>query len=305
MKRIALLSLLAAAALLSACSSSDPLSTASETAASGGTDGSVVVGSANFPENELLADIYAGALKGAGVDVSSKLNIGSREAYIAGLKDGSIDLIPEYTGGLLQYFSEGSTAKAPDQVYDAAKAALPAGLTLLDKAAAEDKDSLVVTKETADKYNLSKISDLSAVADKLVIGGPPEWRTRPDTGIPALKKTYGLTFQKFQPLDVAGPRSVQALKNGQVDVVNLFTTDPNIVANDFVVLEDDKNMFAAQNVVPLIRTDAAKGDVADTLNAVSAKLDTDTLAGLVKQVVADKKNAADVAQQWLSDNGLS
>lgn len=302
---------LAALTATTACgtSGSTPLDqptggTASGTAAAGtAAAGSVVVGSANFPESELLMNIYAGALKAKGVNVSTRPNIGSRETYIPALQDGSINLIPEYTGVLLQYFDKQATATAPDEVYAALQKALPTGLTVLAKAAAEDKDSIVVTRDTATKNKLATIADLQPVAAQFVLGGPPEFAQRA-TGVPGLKRVYGLTFKEFKPLDVAGPLTVQALKNGQVQAANLFTTDPNVAANDFVALQDPKSLFAAQNVVPLVAQSAATDQVKTALDAVSATLDTPTLAELVKQVVIDKKDASAVAADFLSQKGL-
>ena len=311
MKRTTLaLALTTVAALAaSACGSgggSDPLATGgATTSAPSGTagGGSIVVGSANFPENALLAEIYAGALKAKGVTVSTKLNIGSRETYIPALQDGSIDLIPEYTGVLTQYFAKTLKATDADGVYTELQAAVPDTLTVLDKSAAEDKDAVVVTKETAAENNLTSIADLQPVAKDLTLGGPPEWKTRP-TGVPGLKSVYNVEFKTFRPLDAGGPLSVQALKNGQVDAANLFTTDPSIAANGFVVLADPKSLFAAQNVVPLITKAKVNDTVSGALNAVSAKLDTPTLADMVKQVVVDKKDAAVVAKEFLTKNSL-
>jgi osmoprotectant transport system substrate-binding protein len=302
--RIAL-TVTAVAALMgvAACGSgsSDPLASAgSATKADAGT---IVVGSANFPENALLAEIYAGALSAKGVKVEKKLNIGSRETYIPALKDGSIDLIPEYTGVLAQYFNKNAKATDADAVYAELKAAVPATMTVLDKSAAEDKDAVVVTKATATKLGLESIGDLGPHAKDLTLGGPPEWKTRP-TGVPGLKKFYNLEFKTFRPLDAGGPLSVQALKNGQVDAVNLFTTDPSIAANGFVVLDDPKSLFAAQNVVPLITKSKVNDTISTTLNAISAKLDTPTLGELVKKVVVDKKDASVVAKEFLTQNGL-
>ena len=291
---------------LAACGSSgggSPLDQPTN-AGSAAPSGAIVVGSANFPESELLMDIYAKALEAKGVEVSTKPNIGSRETYIPALQDGSIDLVPEYTGVLDQYFNKSAKATDSQAVYDELKAALPTGLQLLDKSAAEDKDAVVVTKDTATKYNLKTIADLGPVAKDLVLGGPPEWKTR-ESGVPGLKKVYGLTFKEFKPLDAGGPLTVQALKNGQVQAANLFTTDPNVPANGFVVLEDPKSFFAAQNVVPLITKSKVNDTVSSALNAVSAKLDTSTLAGLVKQVVIDKKDAEDVASEFLKQAGLA
>ena len=297
--------LTAAAAMIgvAACGSgsSDPL--ASGGSSSKGATATVVVGSANFPESALLAEIYAGALSAKGVKVDKKLNIGSRETYIPALKDGSIDLIPEYTGVLDQYFNKNAKATAADAVYAELKAAVPATLTILNKSAAQDKDSVVVTKETAAKLNLKSIADLEPHAKDLTLGGPPEWKTRP-TGVPGLKKVYNLDFKAFRPLDAGGPLSVQALKNGQVDAVNLFTTDPFIADNGFVILDDPKSLFAAQNVVPLITKSKVTPTITASLNAISAKLDTATLGQLVKEVVIDKKDAAVVAKEFLAKNGL-
>ena len=297
--------LTAAAAMIgvAACGSgsSDPL--ASGGSSSKGATATVVVGSANFPESALLAEIYAGALSAKGVKVDKKLNIGSRETYIPALKDGSIDLIPEYTGVLDQYFNKNAKATTADAVYAELKAAVPATLTILNKSAAQDKDSVVVTKETAAKLNLKSIADLEPHAKDLTLGGPPEWKTRP-TGVPGLKKVYNLDFKAFRPLDAGGPLSVQALKNGQVDAVNLFTTDPFIADNGFVILDDPKSLFAAQNVVPLITKSKVTPTITASLNAISAKLDTATLGQLVKEVVIDKKDASVVAKEFLAKNGL-
>jgi len=288
---------------VAACGSgtSDPLASGGSTGSAAA--GTIVVGSANFPENALLAEIYAGALTAKGFKVQKKLNIGSREAYIPALKDGSIDLIPEYTGVLAQYFNKDAKATDADGVYAELKAAIPATLTILDKSAAEDKDAVVVTKDTATKLNLKSIGDLESKAKDLALGGPPEWKTRP-TGVPGLKKIYNLDFKTFRPLDAGGPLSVQALKNGQVDAANLFTTDPSIAANGFVILDDPKSLFAAQNVVPLITKSKVNDTIASALNAISAKLDTATLGELVKEVVVDKKDAAVVAKEFLTKNSL-
>jgi osmoprotectant transport system substrate-binding protein len=299
------LALTASAAMLAvaACgsASNDPLASGGPTTTPGA--GTIIVGSANFPENALLAEIYAGALTAKGVKVETKLNIGSREVYIPALRDGSIDLIPEYTGVLDQYFSKNAKATDSAGVYAELKAAVPATLTVLDKSAAEDKDAVVVTKETAAKLGLKSIGDLQSKAKDLTLGGPPEWKTRP-TGVPGLKKLYNLDFKTFRALDTGGPLSVQALKNGQVDAVDLFTTDPSIADSGFVILDDPKSLFAAQNVVPLITKSKVTAVISDALNAVSAKLDTATLGGLVKEVVVDKKDASTVAKEFLTKNSL-
>jgi osmoprotectant transport system substrate-binding protein len=299
-----------AALTMTACGGSDnPLSsnTPNQQPASGGAvakPSKVIVGSANFPENALLAEIYAGALSAKGVTVEKKLNIGNRETYFPGLSDGSIDLIPEYTGVVLQYINKTATETSPDDVYNALKKALPQNLTVLDKSAAEDKDAIVVTKETADKWSLKSISDLKAHAGEVTFGGPPEIQRRPD-GLPGFKKNYDIEFKDFKALDAGGPLTVNALKTGVVQAADIFTTDPSIKVNNFVVLDDPKNNFAAQNVAPIINASKASDEVKQALNAVSAKLTTDVLIDLLTKLNApDKPDAAKVAADWLASAGI-
>ena len=301
--RLVLATAVATSALaLTACGGggSNPLAAPAATPAASDT---IVVGSANFPENVLLAQIYAGALTAKGVKVSTKLNIGSREAYVPGLKDGSIDLIPDYSGNLLTYFDPKATQVSSDDVFAALQTTVPAPLEVLPQSTAEDKDAVVVSKATATKYNLTSIGDLAAVGNKIVLGGPPEWKTRP-TGVPGLKAKYGITFKSYKSLDAGGPLTINALKKNQIQAGDIFTTDPNIVSNGWVALEDPKNLFAAQNVLPLINKNKATPTVTSALNAVSAKLTTPVLADLVKQVIADKKDPEAVAKTFLSTNGL-
>jgi osmoprotectant transport system substrate-binding protein len=265
--------------------------------------GSITIGSAAFPENVLLADIYAGAMSAKGVKVSKKLQIGERPVYIKALQDGSIDMVPEYSGSILSYFDKSATATAPDAVYAALQQKLPTTLAVLNFAQAQDNDTIVVTQDTAKKYNLRTLADLCPVAGQLTLGAPKQFETRPD-GVPALKSIYGISFKAFKPLDVGGPVTVSSLKNGQVDAADLFSTDPAIKGNNFVALTDSRNQFAAQNIVPLATKAKITQTIADAANAVSAKLDTDTLAGLVAKVQNDKQDPEAVAKAWLSQNGL-
>jgi osmoprotectant transport system substrate-binding protein len=292
--------------VVTACgSSSNPTAPAGGggTSASNVPSDTIVVGSANFQENVVLADIYAEALKAKGVKVTTKLNIGSRETYIPALKDGSIDLIPEYSGVLLQYFDKTATAVSSDDVLAALLKAVPAPLGVLDQSKAEDKDAIVVTKQTADKYHLSSIADLAAVANKLTLGAPPEFQTRPD-GIPGLKQTYGVTFKTFRKLDAGGPLTENGLKNGQIDAGDIFTTDPLIAKNGWVVLADPKNLYTAQNVLPLLNTSKASENVKAVLDAVSAKLTTDDLVQMNEKVQLDKQDPVAVAKDWLANANL-
>jgi osmoprotectant transport system substrate-binding protein len=301
------LALVSAALVLTACGGGgNPLNNGSgQSSGAAAPSGTVVVGSANFTENQILAEIYAQALQSKGVTVEKRLNIGSRETYYPGLQDGSIDLIPEYTGVLLQYLNKQADQTKPDDVYSALQSALPSTLTVLDKSAAEDKDAVVVTKDTATKLNVKSIADLAPQCGQLSFGGPPEFQQRPD-GIPGIKKTYNCTFKEFRSLDAGGPLTVAALKNGDVQAADLFTTDASILANNFVVLDDPQSNFAAQNVVPLVNKAKASDTVKQTLNAISAKLTTEGLTALNAEAAGDAKPSPEtVAKNWLSKNGLA
>lgn len=299
--------LLAAVVPLAACGGgADPLAPATSpgagsTGGSTGAAGSVKIGSADFPEAALLGEIYAQALEAKGVTVTRQFNIGSRETYLKAITDGEVDVLAEYTGSLLNFYDKNAKVVQPDEVYAALQKVIPQGLTVLDKSAAEDKNSLAVTKETANEWSLKAIPDLAAHQAELTIGAPPEFKTR-QQGLVGLKSVYNITPKEFRPLQ--SQATVEALKNGQVKAANIFSTDPSIAANGFVVLEDPQSLFGSDNVVPLVRADKADS-VKDALNAVSAKLDTTSLADMVKQVVVDKKDASEVAKTWLAGAGLS
>ncbi len=293
---------LTGALALSACgggSDADPLSNDATKAPSD----TIIVGSADFPENNVIAQIYAGALTAKGVKVSSKLNIGSREAYLPGLTDGSIDVIPEYTGNLLLNYDPKAEQSTADDVYTALKAKLPSGLTLLEKSGAQDSDTYTVSKETAAKYGLKSIKDLAPHAKDLTLGGANTLQTRP-YGVPGLKEKYGVTFKSFKVLDPGGPLTIKALKSGTVDVADVFSTDVNIVNNGWVSLQDPEEMIPAQSVTPLINKAKVTPTVSDALNAVSAKLTTQALLDMNKQI-SDGADPSTVAKDWLSKNGLS
>ena len=298
------IALLAASILgLTACGSgSDPLASDSPAAsASGGSGQPIVVGGANFSESTLLAEIYAGALRAKGLNATTKPIIGSREIYLRALEDNSVQVFPEYTGALALFYDKAFTGTDPEEVYAHVKEVIPDTLVVLDKSVAEDNDSIVVTKQTATEKGLTKIDDLAPVAGDLSLAAPPEFKERPQ-GIPGLEKTYGVTFGSFRPL--TGQGVVQALKNGQVDAANIFSTDPAIAANEFVQLEDTKKLFGSQNIVPLVRADRAD-EVRDALNAVSAKLTTESIAQMLKQTDIDKKDPKAVAEEFLTANGLA
>ncbi|MEU3416812.1 ABC transporter substrate-binding protein [Streptomyces sp. NPDC006658] len=296
---------LAATALLAGCSSSDDK--ADNPLTGGKADGdSVVVGSNNFPESTLLADIYGEALKAKGIKVTYKPNIGSRETTYGLIKNGSLSVMPEYNGALLAHLDKKATPKTLEETGDAINAKLDSRLTLLEPASAQSKDSVTVNAATAEKYHLtdgSSIADLKDIAKDLVIGGSPEFQTR-QQGLAGLKSVYGLEFKSFKALDTGGPLTLAALKQNAVQLADIFSTDPNITKEKFVVLQDPKNLFGFQNVQPLARKGALPKKGVDALNAVSAKLDTKTLLDLDTQVQADKKDPLDVARAWLKSAGL-
>jgi osmoprotectant transport system substrate-binding protein len=295
----------------SPAASSQPAASTSATSASsnplsgGSSSGSVVIGSANFPENEVLAEVYALALKAKGVKVTTKLNIGAREAYYPQIEKGTISIIPEYNGTLLSVEVDKASAAKTTAAVDAELAdKLPSTLTVLNPASAQDSDSVTVTQATAARYHLKSIADLKAHASQLVIGGPPEFKTRID-GLVGLKSTYGLTFKSFDPLDESGPITLAALASGKVQAADVFTTTPQILSDKLVSLSDPKFNFAAQNVIPLVYKPALTSTISDTLNAVSAKLTTSALLALDVKVITDKENYTTAAQDWLKSVGLS
>jgi len=278
---------------------------------SGGDDGgggeTIVVGSANFPENELLMQMYAQALEDAGVSVETKPNIGAREVYMRAFEDGDIDLLPEYNGALLSYLVAPKTVPqdvtSPDDVHAELQEHLPEGSETLEQAAAEDKDTLTVSQETAEEHDLETIEDVAPVAGELSLAAGPEFRERYQ-GLVGLKKVYGIEFGEFKPLDAGGPLTTGALESGDVDVANIFSTSSAITTNDWVVLEDTENLFLAQNIVPLIASDAVTPEVEEALNAVSAALTTDNLTETLAKVQVDKQDPAVVAEEFLTEEGV-
>ncbi|HGO4830780.1 TPA: ABC transporter substrate-binding protein [Klebsiella pneumoniae] len=263
----------------------------------------VIVGSADFPESQLLGTIYAGALEAQNIPVEKKLNIGSREVYIPALLDDSITLIPEYSGALLSYLDAKNAAHGSEDVARELAAKLPEKVKMLQISQAQDIDVLAVTQKTADKYKLKTIADLQPVASQLVLGGPAEWKTRHE-GLSGLRDVYGLNFKNFKVLDVGGPLTLSAMKNNQVQVADLLSTSPAIKKDRLVVLEDTKHLFAAQNIVPIVASEALNDAVTTTLNKVSAQLTTEDLIDM-NEKIAEFVSIDDIAHQWLVKHGFS
>ena len=288
--------LVAGSLALSSCSSSSPLSSATTSTAKT----TVTVGSAAFSENVILADIYGQALTANGFDVKYKLNIGAREVYIPALQSGEIDLLPEYTGNLLTYFKKDASANTAADVLNALKAAVPSGLAVLDPSNAEDKDSLNVTAKYAAKHNLKTIADLKN-AGPLALGSSPEFLTRP-RGMPGLVSLYGISGIKFTAIsDGGGPATLKALLDNTIQVADIYSTTPSILANKLVTLDDPKHLFTAQQVIPLVSASKNSTKLADVLNKVSAALTTQVLLELNTQVSGDSKtDPAQAVKDWLS-----
>ncbi|AFM19630.1 periplasmic glycine betaine/choline-binding (lipo)protein of an ABC-type transport system (osmoprotectant binding protein) [Mycolicibacterium chubuense NBB4] len=299
--RIAIALLLAL--MVSACGSSNPLGGGEVS----GDLKSIKVGSADFTESKILAEIYAQALEANGFTVSRQFGIGSRETYIPAVRDHSIDLIPEYTGNLLQYFDEKSPATTPDAVLLALLKALPGDLSILYPSPAEDKDTLAVSQATAQRWNLKTIADLAAHSAEVKVGAPSEFQSR-QTGLVGLKEKYGLDIAPANFIaisDGGGPATVQALTGGTVTAANIFSTSPAIEQSKLVVLEDPKNAFLAANVVPLVSSQKMSDELKTVLDAVSAKLTTQGLIELNTSVEGNRGVDPDeAARKWIADNGF-
>ena len=254
------------ALITAACGSSNPLGGGEVS----GDLKSVVVGSADFPESKIIAEIYAQALEANGFTVGRQFGIGSRETYIPAVRDHSIDLIPEYTGNLLQYFDKNTKVTTPDDVLLALFRTLPGDLSILNPSPAEDKDTVAVSEATAKKWNLKSIADLAAHSPEVKFGAPSEFLNRTE-GLPGLKAKYGLDVPQnnFVAIsDGGGPATVRALVDGTVTAADIFSTSPAIKANNLVVLEDPKNNFLAANVVPLVSSQKKSDEMKTVLDAV-------------------------------------
>lgn len=293
----------AAALTLAGCASSTSLSGGSS--GSSGSTTSVVIGSANFPENVTLAYVYGQALAADGIKVSYKVNIGARAAYIPALEKGEINVIPEYAGNILSFLNKAANAKSGSEVKAALDSALPQGLTALDLSEAADSDSLNVTAEYAKANNLTSIADLAKVSGTVILAANPEFETFP-SGMPGLKSVYGLSNITFQAInDGGGPATAKALQDGTVQVADIYSTTPSITDDNFVTLTDPKNLFASQQVVPIVSSSKSAA-IKDLLNKVSAKLTTqDLLAFNGRTGGSEKADPKTVASDWLKANGFT
>lgn len=285
-----------AALALSACGTVESLEGRSNMDAS-----TIIVGSQDYYSNEIIAEAYAQALEGAGFTVERQLRIGQREVYMPEIEAGAIDVFPEYTGNLLQYLDQNASAHTSEEVYAALQTALPMGLRALDQAPAADQDSYVVTADFAATHSLTSIGDLAG-AGTLTLGGNSELQTRP-YGPTGLSQTYGVTVG-FTPIeDSGGPLTVKALKDGDIQLANIYSSDPALADGTLRVLDDPKGLFLASHVVPLASS-RVNDDAAAVINRVSAAMDAEDLVEMNRASTADQKSASQIAHEWLISEGL-
>ena len=289
--------------LTAACGSSNPLGGGEIS----GDLKTIAVGSADFTESTIIGEIYAQALEANGFEINRKFGIGSREAYVPAVQDHSIDLIPEYTGSLLQYFDPETKATDPDSVELALTRVLPGSLSILTPSAANDQDTVAVTQETAKKWNLKTIGDLAKHSAEVKFGAPSEFASRKE-GLPGLEKAYGLTIAPGNFVSISdggGPATVRALVEGTITAADIFSTSPPIRENNLVPLEDPKNNFLAANVVPLVASQKMSDQLKTVLDAVSAKLTTEAL---IEMNISTSGNGGidpeEAARKWVKDNGF-
>jgi osmoprotectant transport system substrate-binding protein len=282
-----------------ACGSSTP---------SGTSKGTLTVGGFNFPESSVLANIYGQALAHDGYTINYKLLLGPRPIVSAAIKAGSIDMYPGYAASELEYYnnSAGEATSDPTATTAALNTHLqPLGLVALTPAAAVDANAFAVPQTIATKYSLTKLSDITpAIASQLVFGAGPECPTYKFC-LPGLASVYGLHFKAVKTLDTDGPLTRAAFKNGSIQIGLVFTTDADLKGLGLVVLEDDKHMTAADNVVPVLRQAAASTEVTTVLNSIDAKLTTADLISMVDQVANQHLDAATVATTWLQQHNYS
>jgi osmoprotectant transport system substrate-binding protein len=292
--------LLAALALLvtvaAACGSSSTPSAASK--------GTITVAGFNFPESSILAELYGQELARGGYTVNYKLLLGTREVISPAIQTGQIDLYPGYAATELEFYNKGAGEASGDPVATTAKLNThlqPLGLVALDPSAAVDQNAFAVTKATQTKYNLTKLSDLAPIGNQLVLGAGPECPTRPFCQ-PGLEKTYGIHFKAFTPLDTDGPLTRAAFKNGSIQVGLVFSSDADLGQLGLVVLQDDKQLENADNVVPIVRQAVATSDVKTLLNNIDSKLTTADLVTMNSQVELLHQDADAVAKAYLQQH---
>ncbi len=266
--------------------------------------GAIIVGSANFTESEIMAEIYAAALNAKGVTASTKTRIGSREVYLQALRDGSISVIPEYTGNLLQFVDPQNPARSPEDIEKALPDAVGPNLRVLDSSAAANQDVYVMLKSTADQSGVTTLRDLGAKASQWVLGGPSELAERP-YGPKGLESVYNVKFKEFRSYNSQAVK-IKDLSDGKIQVASFFTTDVALTDPKFVQLADPELMILPQNLIPLVRAGVAENSTAkDAINSVQQKLTTQELTELNRKADTEQKNPKDIAAEWVKAKGLA
>jgi osmoprotectant transport system substrate-binding protein len=261
-----------------------------------------VIGSQQYYSNKIIAELYAQALEDGGYTVDRQYDIGQREVYLPELESGSIDVFPEYSGNLLQFYDAETTAKTPEEVESALADALPDGLTSLAAAEATDQDSYNVTKEFSEENGITSLADLKDYSGSIALGAPPENVDRP-YGPPGLKSIYGVDVTSTPIDDGGGPLTAKALSDGSVQIADLYSASPLIVENDFVTLDDPENMILPQNVVPIVSDKVDQG-AQDIIDAVDAALTSADLQEMNSKSQTDKESEGTIAKDFLESKGL-
>ena len=294
-----LVGLLAVAATIAAACGSSP-----STGGSTPSKGTLTVAGFNFPESSILAYIYGQALAHDGYTINYKVNLGTREVVAPALKSGQIDLYPGYAATDLEYWDQKKGLATGDVTATAAQLNQylgQNGLVALTPSAAVDTNAFAMTKANSQKYNATKLSDLAAIGNQLVLGAGPECPTRPYCQ-PGLKSTYGITFKDFKALDTDGPLTRAAFKNGTIQVGLVFSSDGDLNALGLVVLQDDKHLEAADNVVPILRQAVATDEVKKVINNIDAMLTTADLLTMNSQVSIQHQDPDAVAAAYLQQH---
>lgn len=298
------LSLSAAAALTACGANSDPFAGSPSAPPGSAAAGEVIVGSASFTENVILAHIYSQALVAKGQQSSVKASLSSREIYLPALRDASISVVPEYTGNLLLYLNENATATTAAEVEQALPDAVGADLEVLKPSPAVDQDVYVVTAAFSQRNGVTTLADLAKVAGNVTLGGPTELKER-DYGPPGLEQIYGAKLKAFKAYDSPAVK-VKDLNDGKIQLATFFTTESAIADNGYVALADPQSMILPQNVIPLVRADVAgNAAVVAVLDAVQAVLTTDDLTAMNKQVDTERQDPKQVAAGWLKSKNLA
>ena len=271
----------------------------------GSSDDPIVIGAVTFAENQIVAEMYALVLESGGYEVERRFNFPRREELYPELADGRVDLAPEYLASLRTFLEPDAEASSDaNENLKRLEGPLSAdGLTLLEPSPANDTNAIVVTQATAETLGLETVSDLRGHAPDLIFGGPPECPERPFC-LQGLRDEYGIEFGEFKAFDAGGPLTIAALQAGEVDVALLFSTSGVIAARDWVALEDDRMLQAADNITPLVRSAVVDERIAELLNSVGAELTTEDMTTLNALVEVENEQVGEVAANYLTRVGL-